>query len=878
MKIAMAIIQIYKPLKWQILWATAEVFVFVINCSAQQSLPGSTPRWAVPWHVTNATLRFRIEKDIDYTRVPDVHLAELEPTKGSFRRRSFSSSGEKTKLHFRVNNKIYTHGVRMFSPTRIIYNIQKNYDRFVALGVMEHWADSNANVVFEVYADEKLLYQSEQISKGMPPVHINVNIPPKSKQLKLVTTGSVGKQRRWAAWINAGFLLKGRRPKAAVVKIWTPTYDPTKFDVIVVSASGTQVHCRSSAPQAGEPTNVFFDTSKGGSVFYVYLTPRQQKKNTRTTWQPQAGLLLETRRVPKIDSRCNKLPGLVKLWYEESNPVCASLIERIHHALPVHRSPVSSNGKPVFRGGLALYYCTGFFHTEQPGEYIFATNSNWGSYLFIDNNLVVSWPGRHNNRGGRRGEYQGRSKLNPGVHKLEYVNCSPWGRMFIMAAWQRPRDNRLFIMTRGDFLPVDRYIAGSIGYRKSNAGCGSFEWRTIDDLRSNGEETALVAFQFKALPAENQGGYSYRWTFDDGEIKTGPSVEHVFLKPGMRKVTLDIMRGKNSIASPTENIYVHSLWDKVDVNLKNIAIFEKGIFQRNHDLTPVSDLINLYRFAERIDKTAWKQQTATFLVKRLDELIEDNKNGSVCLGLGRDLQSVKMRRYDDALKVFSSLGNSENQDKSVHYRALLSQAELLLYYFGQASQSREILRKLQKENEPDDKLSQRCTLLYAETLLAMGKLDEARRILQITPRLRPTETDNEKTLDIRHLGMLRHARQMVENKEAPQQLQYAGDNIETIVTEDPMKLLWPSLHLIRLDIYLAQKEYLIALNLSDYLIKLELSEQDRAETLARRVEALCGMRKLDQAKTVYDDIMENYPFSAAVNRAKKAIVKAVSSR
>ncbi len=386
-------------------------------------------RWRVPWRVTEAPLRFRIEKDLTCPPVPDIHLSELKPIKGAAPRRSYRLSGGENKVHFRVNGKVYTSGAGVNFPAGIVFPLRKEYDRFVALAGVEDRTDDGAYAVFEVYADEKLLYKSERLTRNMPPTEINVKIPSGSQRLRLITTGPASQRRRWAVWINAGFLIRGRQPQASVVKIWTPGYDPTNFDVVVVSGTGVVVNSRALSLHRGEPIEVIFDTSKGGLVYYVYLTPRSGKgTNNSRPWEPKAGLVLETRRTAGINNKCHKLSGLVKLWHNDAEPVHAGLIDSIHHAFPIHRPALTRAGKPIRqRGGLGIYYCTGFFRTDRPGQYTFATASHWGSYLFVDDKLITSWP-------GRRGQFRGHITLQPGVHKLEYINCSPWGRMFISAA------------------------------------------------------------------------------------------------------------------------------------------------------------------------------------------------------------------------------------------------------------------------------------------------------------------------------------------------------------------------------------------------------------------------------------------------------------
>jgi hypothetical protein len=66
--------------------------------------------------------------------------------------------------------------------------------------------------------------------------------------------------------------------------------------------------------------------------------------------------------------------------------------------------PLLEDGNEAAKNSLALYRYTGFFEADRAGEYLFATASNWGSHLLVDDKLVVSWPGDHNYREGIRGQ------------------------------------------------------------------------------------------------------------------------------------------------------------------------------------------------------------------------------------------------------------------------------------------------------------------------------------------------------------------------------------------------------------------------------------------------------------------------------------------
>jgi len=848
------------------------------------------------WDVEDATLRFRIEKDYSYAQLPDVYVSDLQATKGPSDLKEAKTNRQWAGTYYRVNEQVYKKAIAVSSAATVVYKNQKEYGRFVALAGVDDRADPNASVSFEVYADERRLYKSRPLTKQMQPVEINVRIPSASKELKLVTTGS-NMQGRRAYWVNAGFLLKGRNPNVSYVKIYTPGYDPGDFEAIVFTSKGKRVNSELLWTGRGEPMEILFDSSTGSVIYFVYLVrkgPMADKyKSTTSAWEPKAGLILETRRTDKIYPQCDKLPELLRVWNEVAEPVGKSVVGNIHHGFPIHRLAEVGSGSAAEKSGMALYYYKGFFEIEKAGQYTFATASKWGSYLLIDGKEVVSWPGEHDYRAGIRGDKQGQLHLEPGVHKLEYHNYIPWGEMFTLAAWQSPK-GKLNLMTRSDFLPVGRYLVTSIGYNELTKDGGSFEWRIVDDWQLEQRPgspasaqsflggAAMVQMRFEVVRGGGTDEYSYRWKFDDGKIETGESVEHIFLQTGMCPVTFEVLKDQKVVAGVTQKINVHPLWDKVHPEPENVETFEKSISESDFRTAPIGALVSLYAFADGLERPQLKQQVVTALTKRVDELVaerwsEDRHNtaqlrwANFCFELGRHLCSAPVRQYEQALTLFTRLREESAEDRPVRQQAMVSQAELLVRCFGKIQETIEILNQLEKQGDLDKQLAHRFVLIRAETLIAVGEANRAREMLES----QGSEQRNKTGEEVKLVGMMRHARLLAEAKDDPIQLDYAMEEIENILAEDPVKMLMPSLNLVKLDVHLARGEHLIAFHLAQRLSKLELSNYYQLEVLVRQVRALCGIKAVEQAKVIYETMAEKYPYSPAVAEAKKAIVEVV---
>ncbi|MDT8302104.1 MAG: NPCBM/NEW2 domain-containing protein [Sedimentisphaerales bacterium] len=810
---------------------------------------------SVPWHLDSAAFRIRIEKDSAYSQAPDVHLSDSRKSED---KRQWNGS------YYRLNGKVYKKGITLSCPGQATYKHKKEYRRFVALAGLTSMADPNMSVRLEVFADKRRIYKSEPITKYMQPIEINVGLPSTAKNIKLATTGTDENGQGRLRLVDAGFLLRGENPEVSYAKLYMPGYEARDYESAVFTTIGQEVPSRIFQAHQDGSMEILFDNSLGSTIYFVYLVPKSKYKPAPSEWEPKAGVTLETRYTTKNYSECKTLPGLLKVWNTNAKPVDKTLVDNIHNSFPIHHLPDLKGSKPR----LALYRYEGFFRVEKADQYIFATASNWASHLFVDGKLVISWPGEHSYRSGIRGQKQGKVSLKAGVHKLEYLNYSPWGKMFTLAAWQKPKE-KLGIMARDDFLPVERFVATAIGYKDMAKDGGSFKWQAIDDWRLDQDKEAMVRMRFDVMEARQDGYYSYRWKFDDGKIETGKSIEHVFLRPQIRTVILEILKGSKVVAEVKQKIDVHVIPDKIQLEPGSEQTFEKAVSDSDFNKVPIGDIVNLYAFAEGLERQQWKQRAVAALMDRMDELVSDSQHWNFCLELGQYLRSAPVRQYEQALTLFSRLSEQSIGNTSVYQSVGVSQAELLVQCFGKAKEALKFLNQLEKRKKLDKKIMTRFRIAQAEALIALEQIEEAREILQ---NLQAANSNKEQVKDV---GMLRHARQLADNTDDPEQLDYAMENIEKIIADDPVKLVMPNLNLIRLDIHLARKEYLIAFYLAERLNKLELSNYYRSQILVRQIKALCGTEDVEQAKVIYETMMSHYPYSPAVAEAKKAIVETV---
>jgi len=513
-----------------------------------------------------------------------------------------------------------------------------------------------------------------------------------------------------------------------------------------------------------------------------------------------------------------------------------------------------------------LYYYKGFLAVDKQGDYSFATFSRDDSYLSVDDKLVASWPGKHDIYEGIRGEKQGTIALDPGIHKLEYLHFSSWGEMFAAAAWKKPNEE-LRIMTRTDFVPVGCYKVASAGFSDLNKAYAAFEWSVADDFRLEQTGRSFVTMRFEAIRPNPLVRYAFRWTFDDGTTETGEKIEHVFLRPALRKVHLDVRLDDKLLAQADQEVHVHPAWDRSLTQAGSADAFDKAIQQRNLDKAPAEDLVNLFILAEEAERPDWKSLATTALAANPGRLVNESGDTDFFFAFGRYLQSAELQKYDEALELFTRLAAKPNVNDAIRQRAAICQAEVLVKYFGRNAEALKILGAL-----PMD--AAQAIMAKAEALAGLGRAKEAVDLLaSLGAAANPSDRAKQQ---IKHAGLLRHARVLAQSKNDPNQLDQAMANLEMVIAEDPVQILSPGLNLIKLDIHLARGEFRAAFHLAERLKNLQLNDYDIAEVLARQVAASCGMKDIEKAKSVYAQLSKDYPYSPALAQAKQALLQALS--
>jgi hypothetical protein len=162
---------------------------------------------------------------------PDVPLAEAKLLRnvghghsyaGEIRTAPHTNPAQKDKSNeghpLRLRGTAYRHGYGVHAPNQLMFALQPNYERFVALaGVDERLLDvaSGSNqamhpsVIFKVFIDGHEAASSPVMRIAFQPWRFDVKIPPGSRVISLTTMDAGnGNKEDMANWVDCGFVVK----------------------------------------------------------------------------------------------------------------------------------------------------------------------------------------------------------------------------------------------------------------------------------------------------------------------------------------------------------------------------------------------------------------------------------------------------------------------------------------------------------------------------------------------------------------------------------------------------------------------------------------------------------------------------------------------
>ncbi len=141
------------------------------------------------------------KKSISLTKIPLIHASQGYGSLG--KNLSVSSSfSPKNQSFLSTNYFFYRQGLGSHAPSHLVFPLQDRYRRLVTDIGVDTQAGSKASVVFQVWGEGKLLYDSGLVKKQDFPKRIDISIEGVKNLDLIVTDADDGKTDDHANWLN----------------------------------------------------------------------------------------------------------------------------------------------------------------------------------------------------------------------------------------------------------------------------------------------------------------------------------------------------------------------------------------------------------------------------------------------------------------------------------------------------------------------------------------------------------------------------------------------------------------------------------------------------------------------------------------------------
>jgi len=137
---------------------------------------------------------------------PDAYASDLEPLQATT---GWGSIGHDKSCNGRpltIAGREFKKGLGVHADSRIVYNLDSSWRRFVSVVGIDYEVDGKGSVKFEVRIDGKTLAASGIIDGARPMAAIDLAIPSGSKRIELVVDQAGGKSFDHADWAECGFI------------------------------------------------------------------------------------------------------------------------------------------------------------------------------------------------------------------------------------------------------------------------------------------------------------------------------------------------------------------------------------------------------------------------------------------------------------------------------------------------------------------------------------------------------------------------------------------------------------------------------------------------------------------------------------------------
>jgi len=619
--------------------------------------------------------------------------------------------------------------------------------------------------------------------------------------------------------------------------------------VRVFDEKGQAEGCEIVSTAPGEPTVLLFDSSSGTKHYTIYLGIRELP--ALPLKDDRAGVWLEAR---EGDAReIDTLPAMIDAWKQAA-------------ARPVGRAIVEG----IFEGGnrfgpqrpLLLHF-TGYFSCAAPEHLNLAVMSTDSAFVLVDGKEVVEWPGAHDVWGGMHGEHQGGVDLAAGRHVLEYYNDyfrAPGPPLLACLASQGGPVDSWQMLRPGNFLfsPVAR--AHVVDYEAQGPAAPPLvvDWTTKAQSVAE-HDNADVGFVTLSLSCRPPPTGTVTWSFDDGTTATGATVDHLFPRPGLRSVAVEVSNG-----TPTppvrQLIHVHPDWHLLTTASPDLRPEDQAdLLGRDPNTFTPSDLASclaVFGTYKSLDALTKLQPAACAQMKNIpDADLPYIKTAAAVVAA--DLSSAKAS--DPLLRALVDRCGTTPALTAIASWARLNLAQVLLLTSDRTDEVKALLAGIALPSLTGED-RRRCAILQADWALATGDIATARKsYTQITGN--PTGPDARS--GVRQTGRIGAARAFLDRGDT----EAADAALQQVAWEAPIEKMSSEWALTQLKLYEAEKLPDVAYLDAKRLLPV-IDDGARSELLFQMTELAAERGDRELAGKTLTELLQQHAYSEEAAQAK----------
>ena len=613
-----------------------------------------------------------------------------------------------------------------------------------------------------------------------------------------------------------------------VVRLYPGDAQPITQVRVVAEGSAVPLKARVVWSAPGQPTDVLFDASGGSPVTITTGVAGS------AAWDPPDGLILETRQ--RAEGDISSWEAFQQVWKNSAPVQGRSVVPHVFDGLNRH------GGHDNF---CSLY--SGWLRVDQAGEYVIATVSDDGSWLFIDDSQVCAWPGWHGPDEGLRGKFSAKVRLTAGRHRFRYAHVQGTGGTIAEAAWKPPGADRFQVIPPEAFGLVTRYRVDRV-----TGEAEAFTWMADGHCRI--DDQTLVTMRLQSV-----GRTALQWRIAPANTNAVASDELVAEGADVR-VPLSPGRWRVQGGAVVRFVQVSPVWTQMDDWDDPRWAAQRAELLARRDSMPLTLLTCAMRMAKLVDDGELTARLADSLVARLA-----TKKIQITTGAGDDLgwiaqrvQAPDVRRYDASAAIFSAAVTAPGLAPAAADRLRLHWAGLTIHIMGDGAAGERLLKSIER-SRLDDNERRLLALYLADSRLAQGDVAGCKQLLAAVPdQVDPADTGYA----LRRRARLEQARDLLLRGE----WDAAEVPLRDIEWETPRERIGLETGTLLIQVWLGRGELPRAMTRCRFLSLAAADDQGLSDVLLLQVKVQLAGKDRDGAMATIARLKKDFPYSEAAAR------------